>query len=326
VSSTKPSVAVLISGILAILGSAFAILAIAFSLMALYLLPLPATAPVMPSYVKSIGTVSMLIFLGIAVFGVFTGIGLIRLRNWARISVLIFSGLTVFFGGGALFFLLATPFPVNPTGPPVDPGALKAIVLLVYGLPVLICIWWLALFNLKGTKAQFAGRPSETSPGISQPACPLPVQIIAVFFLFSLLSVIVIPLLRLPIPVVMFGHALYGLAGKTLFVLTGIFLGIGAIGLLKLKKWSYPLVLGIQGFWLLSGAVSVFSPTFPGLMQEMLSQMHFPENVPFPYSMRQFQFFSSFGLLFSVLIIAILLFYRRRFMEAVSARQTLPPA
>jgi hypothetical protein len=51
-----------------------------------------------------------------------------------------------------------------------------------------------------------------------------------------------------------------------------------------------------------------------------------PENAVFPYSMRQLQLFWSLGLLFSTLIIAILLFYRRRFMEAASAREALPPA
>jgi hypothetical protein len=327
VSSTKPSVAVLVSGILAILGSAFAILVSAFTLAALYLIPLPPTAPVTPSYVRSIASVSMLIFLGIAVFGIFTGIGLIRLRNWARISILIFSGLTVFFGGTALLVLVAIPFPINPSGPPVDPGAVKAVVLLVYGIPVLISLWWLVLFNLKTTKAQFAGTSSETSPGIpSAPACPLPVQIIAVFFLFSVLWVLVIPFLQMPFPAVFFGHPFYGASGKALIVLAGLLLGAGSIGVLKLKKWSYPLVLGIQGFWLLSGTITIFSPTFPRLVQEMLSQMHLPENAVFPYSMRQLQLFWSLGLLFSILIIAILLFYRRRFMGAASAREALPPA
>jgi hypothetical protein len=327
VSPTKPSVAVLISGILAILGSAFAILVSAFTLAALYLIPLRPTAPVTPSYVRSIASVSMLIFLGIAVFGIFTGIGLIRLRNWARISILIFSGLTVFFGGTALLVLLAIPFPINPSGPSVDPGAVKAVVLLVYGIPVLISIWWLVLFNLKGTKAQFAATSSETSPGNpSAPACPLSVHTIAVFFLFSVLWMLVIPFLQMPFPAVFFGHPFYGTSGKVLIVLAGLLLGAGSIGLLKLKKWSYPLVLGIQGFWLLSGTITIFSPTFPGLMQEMLSQMHLPENAVFPYSMRQRQLLWSLGLLFSTLIIAILLFYRRRFMEAASAREALPPA
>jgi len=75
----------------------------------------------------------------------------------------------------------------------------------------------------------------------------------------------------------------------------------------------------------LSGVVTIFSPTYPSLMQEMLSQMHFPENTPFPYSMGQLQFFSSFGLLFAVLVIGILVYYRRRFMAAASARELLPP-
>jgi hypothetical protein len=205
----------------------------------------------------------MLIFLGIAVFGIFTGIGLIRLRNWARISILIFSGLTVFFGGTALLVLLAIPFPINPSGPPVDPGAVKAVVLLVYGIPVLISIWWLVLFNLKGTKAQFAGTSSETSPGIpSAPACPLPVQTIAVCFLFSVLWTLVVPFLQMPFPAVFFGHPFYGTSGKVLIVLAGLLLGAGSIGLLKLKKWSYPLVLGIQGFWLRHH--NHFQPNFPG--------------------------------------------------------------
>jgi hypothetical protein len=54
--------------------------------------------------------------------------------------------------------------------------------------------------------------------------------------------------------------------------------------------------------------------------------MHLPENAVFPYSMRQLQLFWLLGLLLSILIIAILLFYRRRFMEAASARAALPPA
>lgn len=280
----------------------------------------------MPSYVRSIAAFGLLFFLVLSVFGIFTGVGLIRLKNWARISILVFSGFTVFFGSIALLFLMAIPFPTNPTGPPVEPGAVKAIVLMVYGIPVLIGIWWLVLFNLKATRAQFAGAPSQTSPEISPvPSCPLPVQIIAVLYLFSLLSVIFIPLIHTPFPAVIFGHALYGPAGKVLFVVVGLLLVIGANGLLKLKKWSYPLVLGIQGFWLLSGVVSTLSPAYPRLMQDVLSQMHFPENIAFPYSMRQLQFFSWFGLLFGALVIGILLYYRRRFMKAASAREA-PPA
>ena len=158
----------------------------------------------------------------------------------------------MFFGGTALLVLSGNPFPISPSGPPVDPGAVKAVVLLVYGIPVLISIWWLVLFNLKGTKAQFAGTSSETSPGIpSAPACPGPLR--------ALLSFSFSPF--------------YGC-------------------------WSY------------RSCKCHFRPSFSGIR----------------FTMRQLQLFWSLGLLFSILIIAILLFYRRRFMEAASARQALPPA
>ncbi len=121
----------------------------------------------MPAYVKPIALVSMLLFLGVAVFGLITGIGLIRLKNWARISIIVFSGLTVFFGGTVLAFLLAMPFPTGRGRVADRPELLKGIVMFVYGLPVLISIWWLVLFSRKSTKAQFAGIPSESLPRYS---------------------------------------------------------------------------------------------------------------------------------------------------------------
>jgi len=290
---------VLVSGILAILGSAFAILVSAFTLAALNLIPLPLTAPVTPSYVASIANVSMLIFLGIAVFGTFTGIGLIRLRNWARISILIFSGLTVFFGGTALLVLLAIPFPINPSVWAAC-GSWRCESCRASG------VWHSGshqhlvarAVQLERNEGAVAGTSSETSPGIpSAPACPLPVQTIAFCFLFSVLWMLVVPFLQMPFPAVFFGHPFYGTSGKVLIVLAGLLLGAASIGLLKLKKWSYPLVLG-QGFWLLSGTITISAQISPGLMQEMRSQMHLPENAVFAYSMRQLQLFWSLGLLF----------------------------
>jgi hypothetical protein len=95
----------------------------------------------------------LLFFLGTSIFGILTGIELIRLKNWARISILTFSGITTFFGGSALAFLLVMPFPTPQGGPPIAPGAIKSILGLAYGIPVLISIWWLVLFNLRNTKA-----------------------------------------------------------------------------------------------------------------------------------------------------------------------------
>jgi hypothetical protein len=321
VSSTKASVAVLISGILAILGSAFGILGACVSLMGLYLTPQPEPRSAMPAYATAVAAVGMLIFLGLAVFGIFIGIGLIRLRNWARLSILIGSAITVFFGAAALAFLLAIPFPASPGGPLVNPNAVKVVVAMVYGVPVAISIWWLLLFNQESTKKQFSGAPSQGLEGtLLAPACPLLVQVIAVFFLFSLLWVVCLPFLHIPIPIIFFGHRSSSVGGKALFGLTSMLLAVGAIGLLKLRKWSYPLVLGVQSFWLVSAAVSTLSPTYTRIMQGVLSEMQ-PPTAAIPFSVGQLRFISFIGILFSLLILGILVFYRRRFMEAASARQ-----
>jgi type II secretory pathway component PulF len=101
-------------------------------------------------------------------------------------------------------------------------------------------------------------------------------------------------------------------------------LAVGAIGLLKLQKWSYPLVLGVQSFWLISAAVSTLSPTYTGIMQGLLSEMQPPTAAAIAFSVGQLRFMSFIGILFSLLILGILVFYRRRFMEAASARAVQP--
>jgi hypothetical protein len=126
----------------------------------------------MPPYATAVAAVGRLVLVGLAVFGIITGIGLIRLKNWARVSILIWSAITVFFAGTALAFLLAIPFPLSPGGALVNPLAVEVAVALVYGIPVLIRIWWLLLFSQKSRKEQFTDALSET--GESSPEARLP--------------------------------------------------------------------------------------------------------------------------------------------------------
>ena len=236
----EPAVAVLVSGILAILSSAFAVLVSAFTLAALNLIPLPPTAPVTPSYVRSIASVSMLIRLGIAVFGIFTGIGLIRLSNWARISIVIFSGLTV--------FLWRTAF--RSAGHTVPA---KAISGRLFRASVLRDkresfdrARWPSIRRWINRSAET--KEMELYPGSRDP------------------------------------------------------------GLAVERHQNH------------------FQPNLPGADAGNAVPNALPEKAVFPYSMRQLQLFWSLDLLFSILIIAMVLFYRRRFMEAACACEALPPA
>src|SRR5271168_4267924 len=96
-NSAKPSASVIAAGVVAILGGLFYLLTSIFVLMGMRLAS-QQDPTVLPPIVRSwmIGFTGFLICL--AIFGVATGVGLLLLRNWARISALIWAGFSVFFG------------------------------------------------------------------------------------------------------------------------------------------------------------------------------------------------------------------------------------
>lgn len=121
------SVGVTISAIVILLGS---LLALAVGMLAVVGLVSPR--PNFPNYPKGAnGFLIPPVFLLPAVWGITTSIGLFRLRNWGRISIIIFAALLPFF---APAFWVFAP--------------------LLLG----VAIWWLVFFNLAHVKAQFMPR------------------------------------------------------------------------------------------------------------------------------------------------------------------------
>src|SRR3984893_1513545 len=147
----------------------------------------------------------MAFFSGLAVFGIFTGVGVLRLKNWARISALVWSGITAAICGFGLAFLAFIPLPIPASSPtPVSIMTLVRVTTgLFYAVPLVIAIWWLILFNRKAISAQFvasgvdipldaSGFPTQTTSD-ARPALPLPITVVAVFLLLSLFSVFLLP-------------------------------------------------------------------------------------------------------------------------------------
>jgi len=83
----KRSTGVTVSSVLVLSGSTFWILLGIGGILMANLLPQFDNNP----QVKTFVTYFYLPFLFLAIIGVFTGIGLLKLKNWARISLLIFS-------------------------------------------------------------------------------------------------------------------------------------------------------------------------------------------------------------------------------------------
>jgi hypothetical protein len=320
-----PSGSVTAAAVVGILIAAFGILTALTAVAGLSVMAPPNTAA-LPPFAKSLSIVMMLVFCGIAIFGIITGLGVLKLRNWARISMLVWGGVMGFFCGIALAFLLFVPLPEGVENSPLAPNVLRLVVSLAYGVPVAIGIWWLWLFNQSSVKEQFLPTgPAEGAALVAPVArCPLPLAILAGFSIFSVgISVLLFPAMHLPFNMIVFGFRFHGIPGAVVFFLSSALFLTGSIGMLRLKRWSYPLLLAQYFFWMASGTISLLSPNFERNVQAIFSQMNLPEGPAAQAAFVQTRTFGILTLLPSVLLVWLLLYFHTRFMEACAAKEEL---
>jgi len=324
-SPSRPSASVVAAGIVAILGSCLAILGFSLALIGIALIPSTPAAHQLPAAVRTMTMVMLVLFLGIAVFGVLTGVGILRLKNWARISAMIWAGITAVFGSLVLLFTLFMPIPNPPGEQAAAMATVKVFLFVFYAVPVAIGIWWLILFNQSQIRAQFFGMPPESGmlEVPAKPRCPLPVMVIAGFLVFSFLcALVVVPLFHFRVPMLLFGHLVHGRFGFGILMLTAVLMLIAAIGLWRLQRWSYPLIIGLQAFWLLNGTITFLSPNFTQNMQGVLNEMQtqMPDMAGMDWASQNYLhsawWMMVLGLVPNLLILTILLYYREPFQKA----------
>ena len=325
--SLKRSASVTAAAVVAILSGLLLLLCCSVAFFMFLLARLPGPMSELPPAMRymMLGTQGFMMCLSI--FGIATGIGLLYLRNWARISILIWGGLFVFFGVIGMLFIFLMPFPTSPNAPGLSPEAMpgvRLILFLVYGPPLALGAWWLALFNRKGIKAQFTGSALPADPSVpAKPACPLPISVLAWFYITSILNLLFLPFFPSHVPVLVFGQVLPSTLGWTILLLSFLAFFVAGIGLLKLQPWSYDLTIGLQFFWLASSVVTVLTPNYKTLMdsfmKEFQSSLHLPET---PFSMADFSknygWSVLIGLLIAGAILAMLVYYRPRFLKEAS--------
>lgn len=326
-ASTRPA-SITAAGLVAILGSLFILLCLSAGFLGALLTTTSGNPPELPQFVRTAMLAMMGLMMCVSVFGVVTGIGLIRLRNWARISALIWGGLCVFFGvlGIPIAFLMPLAPPPNAPELPVGTAqALRWFMVFIYGVPLIVGIWWLILFNRKSIKAQFSGALISSDAALPQkPRAPLPITVLAWFYVTSILNVLFLPFLPFRIPILIFGRVVSGNMGLAVLLLSCLVFFACGLGLLKLKPWSYSLTIGLQVFWLASTAVSMFSPNYEAVMDSFLrdiqASLHLPEaQFPGQNLTNHFGWAVAFGLLFAGAILGLLVYYRRQFLEAAAS-------
>ncbi|HXC96632.1 MAG TPA: hypothetical protein VNU92_13115 [Edaphobacter sp.] len=210
----------------------------------------PAIQPEPPFLIYFLFAISFF-YAALAVWTILTVIGILRLRAWARYSVLIIGGgLAVLGLLAALFSLVGrTMLPATPSRPPVDPHSMTVIFLFIgafYLFIAAIGIWWLVYFNLRPVRELFSN-PNLLLQS-SNPTCrlshtPTAIKIIGAFLLFSSACCLLGALL--PFPAFILGFILPPLATHGLYLAFALVTAFAGYDLLRLKEYARLLTIGL---------------------------------------------------------------------------------
>ena len=248
--------------------------------------------------------------LALAGWGVATAVEVLRLRSWARISILVMSGLT------AAMMLLSSlgmlmVVPMMKQDPNMPSGAMGFLLVfegLLFAIPLAISVWWLFLFTRKSVRMQFeAGtqgavlQPAAAGgmPVVAMPEAPastarkIPVSIIviAVFLLVGALFVgFSVPLtVHMHVPVVLLGLLITGAKGLAAAIVIGALLLFLGIALLRRKPWSLDATIAYAVFATLNALLFLVSSSRDAYFKIVLSSYQAPTGLPpdfFPHTMR----------------------------------------
>ena len=251
VCSMRRSIGVTISAILVLIGS---LLWSAISLLtAIAVAFQPVQPPPSPWIQRSTVAVAGLLTV-CSLVGLATSIGLFRLKQWARISLLIFASVLAYMGGGAAVSMLLFPLGTQQELTPQIASTVRIMIVLFLFLPtVAIGGWWLYLFNKTAVKAQFL-QPSRVSRR------PVSITVIATFLLIGAISSLLFPVFRWPVPVAFLGSLFTGWVGMVIFiahVLLDFYLGFG---LLRLNELARKLAIGYLAYSILNMILFVVLP------------------------------------------------------------------
>ena len=302
------STGITISAILVFVGSGFTLLP---AFVAAFLAAFAHTSRASHFLPKPLLWVGAIVYLGLATWGIATGVGLLRLREWSRVSQLIFSALLVLAVVGAMMLPFIN-FPVPPNDP--DPeftrrvmSSMKIGLAGFYGVLASLGAWWLYYFNKGSVRAQFRSAQFQAAPvlGVALPesvhptpphsfivpppaatsARPVSISVVAVLLLVGSAMLPLSLLYRAP--VWLFGFFVSGWRASLIVALLGLAHLAAGVGLLKLKPWARILAICIAIFSLLNILLTVFLPgsqsRWDRAMQAIMDKWGMPATITMPH-------------------------------------------
>jgi hypothetical protein len=239
----KRPIGLILSAIVLSLAALFLLLLSAVSVFtSLFASRQPSTAA-MPHFVTYLFVALSIFYAAQAVWAILTVIGILRLRSWARYSILIIGGGLVVIG---VFLLLGTllsrtMLPALQTQQPaIDPHIMSIVLMVMGALYLLITavgIWWLTYFNLRSIRELFSNQAmavptSSTASRFSR--TPTAIKIIGGFLLFSAVCCLLCAFV--PFPAFVFGFILPPAPTHVLYICLAALAAFMGYGLLRLNE------------------------------------------------------------------------------------------
>ncbi|MGA8035580.1 MAG: hypothetical protein WA823_15840 [Candidatus Acidiferrales bacterium] len=305
----KRPAGITITAVIDFVGCAFTFFGAGISVLSIALQPFIARVAGAPDPfaaapgLKYIQMLTVLFMLALGVWGVATGIGLLRLREGARISQIVFAAFLTLIGIFTilLFLLIQLPVPQNDANPEMTRHVMqftRVFIPLFYGALSAVGIGWLVYFNKRAIRDEFrSGAPAhvalpdgvptsaarfEPVPGPMNVGRPVSISIIAALMLIRLVNFVLAPLLHFP--VLFFGQFATGWNQLAVLVGFGVLQGAAGYGLLKLRMWGWTLAIIAELITIANLVATAFLPGsqahFDELMQAVYERMALPSDIP----------------------------------------------
>lgn len=299
---------------------------------------------------------AFVVYGGLAGWGIATGIGVLKLHSWARISMIVMSGLAIAGCAMSAIGMFAMETFLKGAQQVQAPPGVMAIVVVVFGffiaVPLAIAIWWMILFTRKRVALEFASHGaaegavfgqtvvvSAEGDGSSESAqlagsaktfaearvqIPISVRVIAVLYIAG--SAMIFPSLeymrQMAMPTVILGVLVEGWGAQAFFAALGLVqLGV-CIAVLKRRAWALDVLIGFLVFGVVNSLSFGFSPAWKKVLARTVQIQQLPPGVSAETMNRFMDTFLPLSLIAGAIFCAVMLYFlltRRKVFRAVCA-------
>jgi hypothetical protein len=257
----KRSAGVTVTAIVSLLGSALAVCFGILTGVLPFVMSQTASEPPPTGLLVIAGAVYFLP----GVWGLLSGIGLIRLKNWARISTIVFGALLILFGGftAVMAAIMATMGLGLPSSDQIEPATAARVMIFMRGFmgvlalgEIGIGVWWVVFLTRPKVAAQFGGAGTaafETGSGR-----PISISIIAWLMLIGIVGAIFALVMHSPVP--LFTTTLSGLPAAVYMIAMIVAVAYCGVGLLRLQPAARLGAIAYFVFGLVNTTVFAVAP------------------------------------------------------------------